>query len=145
MSYVLRAGAEDWLQDGASGRKTVLVAEASPFVRGVIRSGLDMAGYRVKEAASVEEAIRGLEAERPDLVMAACDLPQGGEAALLTAMRNRPDWTGLPMLSLASSAAQMLQKPDDDGLERQMKFDRTAMLESVARLASALTPEAGIR
>ena len=39
--------------------RRILVAEASAFSRGLIRSGLDMAGYRVVEAANLEEAIRG--------------------------------------------------------------------------------------
>ena len=52
--------ARAWRQIG----KSILVAEASAFSRGLIRSGLDMAGYRVLEAANLDEVIRGWSSNR---------------------------------------------------------------------------------
>jgi len=142
LNYVIRTAAEDWFQGagGSAGAKNVLVAEASAFSRGLIRSGLDMAGYRVLEAANLDEAICGLEQHPVDIVVAALDLPPNGSSALLAAMRRRPEWEGIPILALAESAEQVRARARQpmDFQDCQVKFDREAMLESVARLASAL-------
>ena len=135
-------GSEDWFQSagGSANGKRILVAEASAFSRGLIRSGLDMAGYRVLEAANLDEVIRGLEQHPVDVVVAALDLPPNGSSALLAAMRRRPEWRGIPILALADSAEQVQERAGRraDFQDCQVKFDREAMLESVARLASAL-------
>jgi CheY-like chemotaxis protein len=99
-----------------------------------------MAGYRVLEAANVEEAIRGLEQQPVDVVVAALDLPPNGSSALLAAMRQRPAWKRIPVLAPADSPGQV-QAPAarTAGFQDcQAKFDREAMLESASRLASAL-------
>jgi two-component system chemotaxis sensor kinase CheA len=142
LNHVLEAAAEDWFQGGGAGAggKRILVAEGSGFARGLIRSGLDMAGYQVLEAGNLEEAIRGLEQQPVDVVVASLDLPPKGSAALVEAMRRRPEWEGIPVLALADSPEQV-RAPAVRGAgfqDCQAKFDREAMIESVARLASAL-------
>jgi two-component system chemotaxis sensor kinase CheA len=141
LNEVIHAAHESWFQGaGGSGNgKSVLVAESSAFSRGLVRSGLDMAGYRVEEAASLDEAIRGLEQQPADVVVAAMDLPPKGSSALLAAMRARPEWERIPLLGLADSAGQLkLPVAQTAGFEDcQAKFDGNAILESVARLASA--------
>lgn len=142
LNHVIRASSDDWFQgtrESANGRK-ILIAEASAFSRGLIRSGLDMAGYRVFEAANLDEALRGLEHQPVDIVVAALDLPPNGSSALLAAMRRRPEWEGIPVLALAESAEQVRARAGQPmGFQDcQVKFDREAVLESLARLASAL-------
>lgn len=144
LNQVLRAAA-NWTE-GGNGRcsgKRVLVADGSAFSRGLIRSGLDMAGYRVVEAANLEETIRNLEQQRIDVVVAALDLPPGGSSALLAALRRRPEWEGIPVLALADSEEQAhATSASSAGFhDCQTKFDREAMLESVSRLAAALARE----
>ena len=143
LNHVIQAAAENWLHGAgvhASGKR-ILVAEGSAFSRGLIRSGLDMAGYRVLEAANLDEAIRGLGQQAVDVVVTAIDLPPNGSSALVAAMRRRPEWEAIPVLALADTAEQVRaragQPPGPQ--DCQVKFDREAMLESVARLASALT------
>ncbi|HYW48760.1 MAG TPA: hybrid sensor histidine kinase/response regulator [Bryobacteraceae bacterium] len=142
LNHVIHAAAEDWFRGtgGPANGKRVLVAEASAFSRGLIRSGLDMAGYRVREAANLDEAVRGLEQHPVDVVVASLDLPPNGSSALLDVMRRRPEWQGIPILALADSAEQVRARAGQpaDFEDCQVKFDREAMLESVARLASAL-------
>jgi two-component system chemotaxis sensor kinase CheA len=142
LNSVIREAKDLWFQGpgGAASGKRVLVAEASAFARGLIRNNLDMAGYRVVEAADLDEAIRRLEQHSVDLVVTALDLPPNGSSALIEAMRRRTEWTGIPVLGLADLAEQV-QARDVQPLgfqDCQAKFDREAMLESVARLASAL-------
>lgn len=139
LNEVIRAVNESWRQGagGAAGHQTVLVAEGSPFSRSLLRSELDMAGYRVKESANLDEAMREME-EQPSIVVAAMDLPPRGGSALLAAMRARPEWAQIPMLGLVDSADQLQTSAvRTAGFEdRQAKFDGNAILQSVARLAS---------
>jgi len=142
LNQVIHAAAADWFQGmgGSANGKRILVAESSAFSRGLIRSGLDMAGYRVIEAANLDEAIRGLEQQPVDLVVTALDLPPNGSSALLAAMRRRPEWQAIPVLALADSVEQVQAGAGQAAgfQDCQPKFDREAMLQSVARLASAL-------
>ena len=150
LDYVLRSAAEGWFQakSGNGAGKTVLIAEGSPFSRGLLRSGLDMEGYRVMEAATSDQAIRELEQQAVDIVVASLDLPLEGGSALLNSMRRRPEWEAIPVLALAESVEQVEARAGrrtgegpGQGAEFQdcqLKFDRKAMLESVARLASTL-------
>jgi CheY-like chemotaxis protein len=141
LNQVIRSTTENWFQgsDSPGSGKSVLVAEPSAFSRGLIRSGLDMAGYRVREAANMDELIRGLEQQPVDVVLAALDLLPDGGSALRTAMRRRPEWEAIPVLALADSAAQMVVPNLQTGFhDCQAKFDGNAILESVSRLASAL-------
>ncbi len=138
LHHVLRAAAAGWQSggDAAAPGKRVLVADGSAFSRSLIRGELDMAGYRVSEAGTVSEALRGLEQQPVDVVVSALDLPPGGSAALRAALRTRPEWQAIPVLALANSPAQA---GETRGFEDcQVKFEREAMLESVARLAAAL-------
>lgn len=142
LNHVIHAAAEDWFQ-GAAGRtgdKRILVADASPFSRGLIRSGLDMAGYQVLEAGNLDEAIRRMEQQPVDVVVTALDLPPEGGSSLLAAIRRRTNWEGIPVLALADSAEQVRasQIRTTGFHDCQPKYDRAAMLESVSRLASAL-------
>lgn len=59
LNEIIQVAAESWFQGvgGQAGGKRVLVAEGSAFSRCMIRSGLDMAGYRVLEAANLEDAL----------------------------------------------------------------------------------------
>jgi two-component system chemotaxis sensor kinase CheA len=142
LNHVLHASTENWLEGpgGPVNGKGILVVEASAFTRGLIRSGLDMAGYRVLEAANLEEAIRRLEQQPVDVVLASLDLPPNGTSALLAAMRRRPEWKGIPVLALADSAEQIqgLGVRTEGFQDCQAKFDREGMLESISRLAMAV-------
>jgi two-component system, chemotaxis family, sensor kinase CheA len=152
LNHVIQAAAGDWFQGGgrAASGKRILVAEPSAFSRSLIRSSLDMEGYQVVEAANLDQAIRRLEQTAVDVVVTALDLPPNGGSAVMEAMRRRPEWRGIPVLSLADSPEQAAAHQVLPGKERkapeghmnfqdcQIKFDREGMLESVARLAAAL-------
>ena len=145
LNYVIRAAAGDWFEasSGPTVQKNILVAEASAFSRGLIRSGLDMAGYRVVEAGNLSEAIRGLEGQAVDVVVASMDLPPTGGSDLVAALRARQDWEHIPVLALAETLRQI---QDGDGPAAMfqdclVKSDHKAMLHSVARLASALAAD----
>ena len=108
LNYVIRSAAGGWFQGGSGSApgSRILLAEGSAFSRGLIRAGLDMAGYRVLEAANLDQAIRGLEQQPVDIVVAALDLPPKGSFALLEAMRRRPEWEGAPAKAWISRIAR---------------------------------------
>ncbi len=145
LNFVIRAAAGDWFEEsgGQAARKNVLVADSSAFSRGLIRSGLDMAGYRVTEAANLDEAIRGLEGQPVDVVVASMDLPPSGSASLVAALRARTSWERIPVLALAETLRQIEERGAEAAMfqDWQVKSDHKAMLESVARLAAALAVE----
>jgi CheY-like chemotaxis protein len=134
---VIAAVDEHWFDknetDHASGA-TVLVADPSSFVRGLVRNSLEMAGYRVVEAAGTRAALRELEQGGIDAVVTGLDLPVDGGNTLIEAMRRVPALSDIPALGLTDSPAQ---HPDGFS-DCQMKFDRSGMLRSLARLASAV-------
>jgi two-component system chemotaxis sensor kinase CheA len=148
LNQVIRAVGGDWFQgtDGHVSGQRILVADPSAFSRAMIRSSLDMAGYVVLEAASLDEAMIKLEQQPMDVVLAALDLPPGGSSALLAALRRRPEWESIPILALADlveeeQAAAARTAGFEDCLA---KFDRVLVLESVARLVSPVASFAAV-
>jgi two-component system, chemotaxis family, sensor kinase CheA len=141
LNYVIHAAAADWFEGSgqSANGKNILLADSSAFSRGLLRSGLDMAGYHVHEAASLEEAVRILEHHPVDVVASSLDLP-GGTAALVAEMRRRPEWQAIPVLALADSAdeARARSTVPSDFQDCLVKLDREAMLASLARLASSV-------
>ncbi|MGP8245428.1 MAG: chemotaxis protein CheW [Bryobacteraceae bacterium] len=123
----------------ASEKATVMLAEPSAFARGIVRGSLEMAGYNVVEAADSRQALQELERREIDVVAASLDLPAGGGFAFLEQMRRVPTLAGIPVLALADHGDQKPPrgKYPVEFEDFQVKFDRTAMLRSLARLSAA--------
>jgi CheY-like chemotaxis protein len=122
----------------SASTKKILIVDPSTFSRGLIRSGLDMAGYIVAEASNQQEAIQSLERQRPDVILVSLNLPNGEAPALLAATRNRPGWEQIPVLAITESI-DGYQAPEWQGAgfqDCQPSFDSAAILESVAKLVS---------
>jgi len=141
LNEVLCASEGNWDRkvEAQVGGKRILIADASAFARGMIRSGLDMAGYTVLEAASLDEAIRGLEKQPVDAVVAALDFPPNGSSALLAAIRSRPEWEKTPVLAVSDTTDHVLASAVRAAgfQDCQSKSNSEAILESLSRLTSA--------
>ncbi|MGC2401173.1 MAG: chemotaxis protein CheW [Acidobacteriaceae bacterium] len=139
LSEVIRAAGGNW-SHGGSGRRAaeqrILVADASAFTRAMLRNGLEMAGYAVVEASSIEDAVTKLEQQPVHLVLASLELAPGGSSALPTSME-RPDGIKIPLLGLANSAEQAMAARANGLEECLAKFDRALVLESITRLISS--------
>jgi two-component system chemotaxis sensor kinase CheA len=137
---VIRAAGRNWFQgtDGHGNGQRILLADASVFSRGMVRSGLDMAGYVVLEAANLDEVLSKLERRPVSVILAALDLPPSGSSALLAALRHRPEWKKIPVVALADSAEPLqAAAARTAGFEDCVaKFNRALVLESVAKLVS---------
>jgi two-component system chemotaxis sensor kinase CheA len=145
LNQVIDAARETWFHgtdEFASGR-SILIADPSAFSRGMIRSGLDIAGFTVLEAANLDEAVRCLEHQPVDVVLAALNLAPGRSSSLLAAMRRRPEWEGIPVLAVVD-AVEEIQTSEwrAQGFHGcQAKFDSAAILESLAKLVPAASEE----
>ena len=140
LNLVLRESKQAWSADANEHTrgKTVLVADASAFSRGMIRGGLDMAGYSILEAANLDEVMRKLEQQTVDVVVTALELPPDGSSALLAALRARPELGKIPILALVDvlDPARMSAAQNAGFQDCQAKFDGLLVLESVTRLVS---------
>ncbi len=143
MHAVIQAADEAWFggQDAKHAKRaTIMVADASPFARGLVRNSLEMAGYRVIETADTQTALRELERCKIDIVLAGIDLPADAGHSLMDEMRRSPTLAGVPTLALVDNAGQAEgDRARAQGFsDSQVKFDRDAMLRSLARLAETL-------
>ncbi|MEI9811347.1 MAG: hybrid sensor histidine kinase/response regulator [Acidobacteriota bacterium] len=145
LQAVLKVAFGDWFREPGSThhRGTLLLAEASPFVRGLLRVELEMAGYQVQEAGGVAEALQMLDRGPVDVVLAATNLPGDGPLGMLEAIRKRPGAVRIPVVALSGPEAGGRQPEGFD--DCQSKFDRTAMLRSIERLAAAVAPESELQ
>lgn len=138
LAEVIRAAKGSWFQaaEGPAHAKTILVADASSFWRGLLRSGLDMAGHAVLEASNINEALQWWEQHPVDLVVTSLDLPPNGGSALVAALHRRPDWKATPIVAVSDSTEQVrtFDFRSAGFQDCQVKFDTVADLESIARL-----------
>jgi two-component system chemotaxis sensor kinase CheA len=139
LGAVIDAASEQWSQGGDAGarRRRVLIADSSEFARGMIRSGLEIAGYDVAGAANLDEAIRTLEQQPVDVVVTARALPPDGSSALCAILQSRSNWNQIPVLLVTESAEELraFESRASGFQDCQMKFDHLAVLESVAKLS----------
>jgi len=119
---------------------TVLLAESSAFNRGLLRSQLEMSGYAVLEAASTAETLQRLERESVHILVIGSDLVTGDPAGM-EKIRKRTTSAKIPILALGSgkSGGKSGGKSNAGLLydDYQLRFEREAMLESMARLSMA--------
>ncbi len=141
LGTVIDATSDRWSQTVQNDARTkkILVADGLAFSRGMIRSGLEMAGYGVVEAANLDEVILKLDQQKIDVVVASHDLSPDDSCSLLSALQQRPDWMRIPVLLVVESARDLRasQTLATGFQDFQLKSDRLAILESVTRLASS--------
>lgn len=95
--------------------KTVLVVEDDPMNMEMACDLLEIAGYRVLRAESVEAGIDLARAEKPDLVVMDLALPGMSGVEGMTRLRDDPQTADIPVVAFTASV---------------MGFDRSKLLES---------------
>lgn len=138
LQAILRAAEEDVLGDN-SHSATLLLADSSSFNRGLLRNQLEMAGYRVIEAATSTEMLQHMENESVNLLVAGLDFMAGDPPAMESVRRSHGS-SDLRMIGLVNSSSEIEQRrtlyPEFD--DYQVRFESEAMLQSVERLAQSL-------
>lgn len=79
---------------------TALVVDDDESLRMLVRVNLELEGFRVREAATLEEADEAVRAERPDVVL--LDMHLGGEESTPLLLRLRS--AGIPVAVVTGSA-----------------------------------------
>jgi CheY-like chemotaxis protein len=137
LQAILRTAQEDFLN--APVPATLLLADSSPFNRGLLRNQFEMAGYRVIEAATSLEIAQRVEEETVNLLIAGLNLISSDPPAM-ERVRRAPGAAGSRLIGLVNS-------PDEIELTRalhpefddyQVRYETEAMLRSVERLAQSL-------
>jgi CheY-like chemotaxis protein len=92
-------------QDGSSrARARILVVEDNALNRLLVHDLLELRGHEVIEAATVDEARRALDGERPDLLLLDVQIPGGGAEAIIRDARRRPGFENIPIVAVTSLA-----------------------------------------
>src|SRR5690606_4344358 len=92
----------DSIWEESTGLETVLVVHGYDSLREALARTLQHYGYRAEEAASREQALRVIRAERPALVLLDFALGEDDGAALALELSARPESRGIPVLALTS-------------------------------------------
>lgn len=81
---------------------TVLIIDDEIHIRRLIAQMLELAGYRVLEAASGAEALRLIEGTVPDVIT--CDIFMPGMTGfdVLEALKSQPDTAKIPVIMLTA-------------------------------------------
>ncbi len=142
LDSIALAAACGWDRDesaSAVSGATVMVAESSAFSRGLLRASLEMAGYRVVEASTADQALTQLQSSRVDLVVTGLDLPGGG-LQFVEQMRREPALAQVPSIALASTLDEVNSQPHTGSFQDYLlRGDRDGMLRSIHRLARAIS------
>ena len=138
LAAVLQSLEEGALADevAAHTHATVMIADRSAFARALLKNSLELAGHRVVEAATPDEAVAATDRLAIDVVLAATDLPDGGARQLLQAVRGRAALAHVPVLGLASRPADQQQPAEGavfDGWV--LRSDREGVLRALAGAA----------
>jgi CheY-like chemotaxis protein len=122
-----------------------LLADSSAFNRGLLRNQLEMAGYRVIEAATSAEMVQQIEGEPVKVLVAGFDFLSADPPAI-ERIRHSPGAVGLRVIGLANSAGEIDESralyPEFD--DYQVRFESEAMLRSVERLAQSLDEKSAL-
>ena len=84
--------------------QTLLIADDNRLSRELLRDVLESAECRVVEAVDGGEALRRVEAERPDVVLLDLEMPVKNGFEVLAALRSDPRFSGIPVVAVTARA-----------------------------------------
>lgn len=86
-------------------KRHLLLVDADPQSRRILEVSLRKAGYAVTGVGDATAALDRMVAALPDLVLSDTRLPGTDGFALVTAIRQRPAWSAVPVMFLSSDAS----------------------------------------
>lgn len=116
----------------------VLIAEDDPNIVESLSFVLSRAGFEVAAALDGQEALRRLQADRPDLVILDVMLPKRNGFEVLKLVKSDPLLRAIPVIVLtAKGQPQDRRMAEQLGVEGFMTkpFSNTEVVEAVRRLA----------
>lgn len=146
LKQVLTQESVDWFgstPQAAMQNATVLIAEPESFRRNLLRSAMQLAGYRVREAANASEVIRALDQDGVDVALVSVSLQAMQDGLLFDWIRTHrahKDWVVVAMHDESLSAnLPMEMKETFDAWENV--FDHQSMLRSIENLRTTVNQE----
>ena len=112
-------------------RKRLLVADDVAPNRALLRDLLGAIGFEVVEAADGEEAWRRALEWQPDLILMDNVMPQASGADVTRRLRERPEFVGVPIVSISAGATEADQ-------QRSLAAGASAFLPKPIELAALL-------
>jgi CheY-like chemotaxis protein len=120
---------------------TVLVVDDDEALRGSMRVMLETHGYAVIEAGDSEEALRVMDAARPDLVVTDIYMPGADGYELINALRSRREDVPIIAMSGGAQFAELNQLKTAERLGAVAVIDKPFrvhdLVEMVGRVISA--------
>lgn len=83
-------------------KKKILLVDSDPRSLRVLEVSLRKAGYNVTSAPDGAAALEIIEHQLPDLVISDTKLPKMDGYAFVRELKEKPEWTGIPVIFLAS-------------------------------------------
>jgi two-component system response regulator VicR len=126
-------------------RTRVLVLDDQEYLREIIATILNDAGYPARAVETTDEALRLLDELRPDLLVLDLSLPTIGGLEFLDQLRANPAWATLPVLIVSGDPAKLAAAEGRRYVGALTKpFDVTVLVAEVVRLLepAALTQSA---
>ena len=87
-----------------------LVVDDSMLIRYTVCRFLEGRGYAVESATNGMEALQILERRRPDLIVTDMQMPKMTGSELITALKNKPETTNIPIIIVAGRASGFDEK-----------------------------------
>ncbi len=119
--------------------RKILLAEDSPFFRGMIKSYLKGAGYEVEVAENGKEALNKLlSGEKFDLVVTDLEMPEMDGFNLIKEIRSNPDYKDIPIIVITSLTGEDIRRKvlDLGANSYEIKLNREKLLEEIEELLS---------
>ena len=142
--YYLTQAYADWFGSestriGQARRKRLLLVDDNAFFRNLMKPLLDVAGYVVTSATSVEDALRMRdEGADFDIIVSDIHMPGSDGFMFAEAVRSGGRWKDTPIVALAENAtAADFERGRQVGFDDCVaKFDRGAIVQTLAQVAN---------
>lgn len=131
---------------GAVGRRILLVDD-DPFIISLYVSKLKRAGLEVEAVANGEDALRRLEAVRPDVVILDLNMPKLNGIEVLKQIRNTPTLESLPVLVLTNVCSESVMRETWEARPTRFLIKRETppnmVIDEVLALLKSAAPASG--
>ena len=117
------------MRAGMNHRKTVLLVEDNGDIRFLLRTALELDGYRVVEAANGREGVERACRERPDLVLMDLTMPLVDGLTATRQLRRLRETRRVPVIAVSANDAEgfyeaALAAGCDEYITKPFDFDR---------------------
>ncbi|MCD6548754.1 MAG: chemotaxis protein CheW, partial [Thermodesulfobacterium sp.] len=114
--------------------KKILLAEDSPFFRGMMQNYLKGAGYEVEVVENGKEALNKLlSGEKFDLIVTDLEMPEMDGFDLIKEIRSNPDYKNIPIIVVTSLAGEDIRRKalEIGANSYEIKLNREKLLKEI--------------